>query len=277
MTFFINTNNASWQPTFVSTFSQAVRRWTRDWQPHGEPLSRRPDGTLYNTDTAGARVACPGASAGAEFDTCTTYITSMFGAPQVWTAASPFGDVGFNAAAAERFFLNRGVQGGTIAPNDSSDPFNLPQWGPPENAPVETFNTAIDGAHTAGRWIILLLHSIAPTTSRWYATVEITAITGSITHAKSLGDVWIDTMANVGAYWRGQKVLVTVTPTTSGNTQTWTWTLPPHFPTGKYLRIKVDGGTPSQGGTPLTWDSHGYYEIALDAGSLTLCRNSRPS
>jgi hypothetical protein len=270
MTFFINTNNASWQPTYVSTFTQAALDGHEIANHTANHCHADPDGTLYNTDTAGARVACVGASAGAEWDACTTYITSMLGVPQVWTSASPFGEVGFNASASERFFLNRGVQGGTIAPNDSSDPFNLPQWGPNENDPVETFNAAIDGAHTAGRWVILLLHSVAPTTSRWYATVDITSITGSIAHAKTLGDVWMDTMANVGAYWRGQKTLTAVTPTTSGTTQTWTWTLPPHFPTGKYLRVKVAGGTLSQGGTPLTWDGHGYYEIALDAGSLTL-------
>jgi hypothetical protein len=36
------------------------------------------------------------------------------------------------------------------------------------------------------------------------------------------------------------------------------------------LRITVAGGTPSQSGRALTWNDHGYYEIALDAGSLTL-------
>lgn len=91
-------------------------------------------------------------------------------------------------------------------------------------------------------------------------------------------------MANVGAYWRGQKVLSSVTPMSttgpSGNgptrtptqtqTWTWTWTLPAHFPPGRLLRVKVDGGTLSQRGRPLPWDGHGYYEIALDAGSLTL-------
>ena len=40
-------------------------------------------------------------------------------------------------------------------------------------------------------------------------------VTGSIAHAKSLGDVWIDSMVNVGAYWRGEKVLSTVTPAMS--------------------------------------------------------------
>lgn len=52
--------------------------------------------------------------------------------------------------------------------------------------------------------------------------------------------------------------------------RTWTWTLPDHFPPGKYLRVTVPGGTLKQGGSELVWDGHGYYEIALDAGSVTL-------
>jgi hypothetical protein len=74
----------------------------------------------------------------------------------------------------------------------------------------------------------------------------------------------------VGAYWRGQKLLSSATPTISGNTWTWTWSLPDHFPAARHLRVKVDGGTLSQGGKTLTWDPHGYYDIALDAGALTL-------
>ncbi|HVV53661.1 MAG TPA: polysaccharide deacetylase, partial [Polyangia bacterium] len=53
-------------------------------------------------------------------------------------------------------------------------------------------------------------------------------------------------------------------------TRTWTLKLPPHFPPGKALRVQVGGGTLSQNGKPLPWDGHGYYEVALDAGSLTL-------
>jgi hypothetical protein len=34
--------------------------------------------------------------------------------------------------------------------------------------------------------------------------------------------------------------------------------------------VKVDGGTLKQNGTPLTWDAHGYYEVALDPLSVTL-------
>jgi hypothetical protein len=42
------------------------------------------------------------------------------------------------------------------------------------------------------------------------------------------------------------------------------------FPAGKFLRVTVDGGTLSQSGVIVPWDDHGYYEIALDAGSVTL-------
>lgn len=49
-----------------------------------------------------------------------------------------------------------------------------------------------------------------------------------------------------------------------------TWTLPDHFPPNQYLRVKTDGGTLKQNGSALTWDGHGYYEISLDANSVTL-------
>jgi hypothetical protein len=66
---------------------------------------------------------------------------------------------------------------------------------------------AIDGAETAGRWLIFLIHTIAPTAAIWYAPIDVSVITDSVAHAKSLGDVWIDSTVNVGAYWRGAEDL----------------------------------------------------------------------
>ena len=45
---------------------------------------------------------------------------------------------------------------------------------------------------------------------------------------------------------------------------------PAHFPPGKYLRVTVSGGTLTQAGSTLAWDDHGFYEVSLDAGTLTL-------
>ncbi|WP_437299769.1 hypothetical protein [Sorangium sp. So ce426] len=57
--------------------------------------------------------------------------------------ASPLGDAGWNEPAKSRFFLNRGVQGGTVGPNDNSDPWNLPTMMANGGETAEPFNTAI--------------------------------------------------------------------------------------------------------------------------------------
>jgi peptidoglycan/xylan/chitin deacetylase (PgdA/CDA1 family) len=259
-TFFITSGSNTSSANFDATFTQAVR----DGHEMGNHTVNHCHADLSDCSKA------PTTTLDKEIDDCNSYITGHFGQSAVWTAASPFGDTGYDAPAMTRFFLNRGTPGGTIAPNDNSDPFNLPCHGAVEAETVTSFNNQIDGAETGGRWLIFLIHTINPTSANWYAPIDISVITGSIAHAKSLGDVWIDSMVNIGAYWRGQKLLSTATPTSSGGSQTWTWTLPTGFPPGRYLRVTVDGGTLSQKGMPVTWDPHGYYEIGLDARELTL-------
>ena len=55
-----------------------------------------------------------------------------------------------------------------------------------------------------------------------------------------------------------------------GDKTVWTWTLPGHFPLGKYLRVTVDGSTLTQKGIALPWSLHGYYEVVLDKRELIL-------
>jgi peptidoglycan/xylan/chitin deacetylase (PgdA/CDA1 family) len=260
LTFYITSGNSGDTAGFDSTFTQAVH----DGHEMGNHTVHHCQANLTGCSTGSAT------SLDAELDDCTSYITGHFGQAAVWTAASPFGDTGYDTPDASRFFLNRGVGSGTIAPNDHTDPFNLPCHAAVDSETVDSFNGAIDSAHTAGRWLVFLVHTIMPSTANWYAPIDVSVVTGSIAHAQSLDDVWIDSMVNVGAYWRGQQVVSAATPAASGDSQTWTWTLPAHFPTGKYVRVTVDGGSLSQNGFPLAWDDHGYYEVGLDAGSLTL-------
>ena len=89
-------------------------------------------------------------------------------------------------------------------------------------------------------------------------------------HAKAFRDVWIDTMLQIGAYWRAQKLFTGLTPVQLGRITIWTWQLPEHFPRGKFLRVRVDGGTLRQLRGPLRWDHHGFYEVSLDDGVLIL-------
>lgn len=205
-----------------------------------------------------------------ELDEDSTFITQHYPQKTVWTGASPYGDTGYDADASSRFFVYRGVGGGSIRPNDNSDAFNLPIHLAAQGETAAQFNAVTDAARNAGAWQIFLIHTITPTTAVWFNPVAVADVTGAMNHAKNAGDTWVDSVVHVAAYWRGLKTLAAAKMTTSGTTTTWTWTLPAHAPSGRFLRVTVPSGTLSQKGTTLTKNSHGFFSVALDAGSLTL-------
>ena len=205
----------------------------------------------------------------ADVDAATTFIEQHFGV-KVWTMAAPYGDASYVPLAETRFLANRGVAFGYISANGSNDPFNLPCYLPPQGALASTMNAVLDSSRSAGAWQIVLVHGFTGGNDGAYQPVAIGEFVSSVNHNKAWGDVWIDSMVQVAAYWRAQKMFSAVAPTTSGTDRTWTWTLPDHFPPGKCLRVNVDGGSLKQGGGTLAWNDHGFYEIALDEGSLTL-------
>ena len=262
MTFYINAGHNS-AASFDATWTQAAK----DGHELGNHTAHH-----CHADLTGCGVGAALADPAAEIDANTAYITHHYPQSAVWTMASPYGDTGWSLPAQASHFINRGVGNGTIAPNGTADPFNLPVHMALTGETASRFNAVTDAARAAGHWLIFVIHTISPTTVTWYNPVGIAEVTGGMRHPRSLGDVWIDTVASVGAYWRGQKAFSAATPVVAGDQTTWTWALPAHFPAGKFLRVKVDGGTLTQGagGAPLAWSDHGYYEIALDAGTLTL-------
>jgi peptidoglycan/xylan/chitin deacetylase (PgdA/CDA1 family) len=255
LTFFLVSNNNGTSPT-----------WTQA-QKDGHELGNHTAHHCHDDGTGCAWGTYAG-SLGSELDQCTMHVTQTFGASDVWTTASPYGDTGYASPASTRFLLNRGVGGGQVGANDNTSPYALPCHVAAEGEVASAFNSATDSARSAGKWQIFLIHSLGG--DGGYNPLSVTDVVAAINHAKTAGDTWADSMVHVGAYWRAQKLLAAVTPSTSGTSKTWSWTLPAHFPSGRYLRVKVGGGTLSQGGAALAWSSHGYYEVALDAGSVTL-------
>jgi peptidoglycan/xylan/chitin deacetylase (PgdA/CDA1 family) len=203
-----------------------------------------------------------------DIQAATTFITQQFGT-RPWSLAAPNGAAIYSSLTKGKFFINRGVGNGLIGPGDNSDPFTLPTYIPPTGASTAAFNSQVDGARSAGKWRTMCIHGFTGDGAA-YQPVPVDQFIESVKYAKSTGDMWIDTITNVGAYWLGEKAFGAATTMTSGTDKTWTWKLPDQFPTGHYLRVTVDGGTLKQGGNTLNWDAHGYYEIALDAGSVTL-------
>lgn len=267
MTFYLSSGWADTSPQYEATWRRAVR--------DGHEIGNH---TVHHcmADLTGCAAGTPLADPLAEIDVNTAYITEHTRQRTVPTMASPFGDANWDAIARQRVFLHRDVFQGLVAPNDNTDPFHLPCFmaGAPEFGGIDdqqsTFDGLIDTSRTTDTWVIFLFHTIFPTTNNWFGPVDIGAITGSMQHARSLRDVWIDTMLEVGAYWRAQKMFSALTPITIGPVTIWTWRLPDHFPRGKFLRVQVDGGTLHQLRGPLIWNRHGFYEVSLDAGVLIL-------
>jgi len=199
----------------------------------------------------------------------TTFIMQHLGVTP-YTMAAPNGAAIYTSLANGLFMINRGVADNLIGPNDATDRFTLPCYIPPTGATASMFNAEVDSAQSAGKWRVILVHGFTGGTDGAYQPVPLTEFTSGVQHTISLGNMWIGTVVNVGAYWLGQKAFSQATTTMSGSDKTWTWTLASNFPPGKYLRVTVPGGTVKQNGAALAWDSHGYYEIALDAGSVTV-------
>src|SRR3954469_25980393 len=262
MTFYISSGNSS-ESGYDATWTQAVA----DGSEIGNHTVHHCHADLSGCSFGAATTLAQ------ELEGCTSYIAQHY-APQAtaWTAASPFGDTGYDSADMSRFLVNRGVGGGTIGAgaSDTTDPFNLPIYLAQPADTALNFSNQIDAAHTAGKWLILLVHTINPTSDNWYNPVAVTDVTGGMSHGKGLPDVWNDSVVDVAAYWRAEKMFSALTPAPAGGGSTWTWTLPANFPPGKYLRVTVAGGTLTQGATTLAWDTHGFYEVALDAGTLTV-------
>lgn len=206
---------------------------------------------------------------GADVDEATAFLEDRYGV-QVWTMAAPNGAAVYSGLGETRFMINRGVANGVVMPNDNTDPFTLFCYIPPTGASTSAFNSQVDSARSQGGWRLVLVHGFTGGSDGAYQPVGLNDFTASVEYTKSLADVWIDSVVNIGAYWRGQKAFSAASPTTEGSDQNFTWSLPNNFPPGKYLRVTVTGGTLKQGGNTLPWDPHGYYEVALDAESLTL-------
>ncbi len=191
---------------------------------------------------------------------------------KVYTMAAPGGDPAFGAEATAGHFMNRSLGTSYMRAGNDSSPsaFNTYCYLPSSGAAASTLESNLIDARAAGAWGCMVIHGFKDGGDGAYQPIPFDAFTTTVNYAKGLGDMWLDTFENVGAYWRGQVAFEKNAPATSGTTQTWTWTLPSNFPTGKCLRVTVDGGTVQQGGKTVPWDGHGYYEISLDEGLLTL-------
>ncbi|WP_129575210.1 MULTISPECIES: polysaccharide deacetylase family protein [Sorangium] len=206
---------------------------------------------------------------GSDTDAATQFIKDKWSVTP-YTMAAPNGSDAYVSISQSRFLINRGVSNALISPNDSSNPFKLPTYIPPQNASTAQMDAEVTSARTGKKWRTFCIHGFTGGSDGAYQPIPLNAFLEHVKHVKDFGDVWIGTMETIGAYWRGQKAVSDADSTQAGGATTYTWQLPANFPPGKYVRVTVTGGTPKQNGAALPWNPHGYYEVALDAKSLTL-------
>ena len=188
-----------------------------------------------------------------------------------YTMAAPNGSTSnYNGISGQLFILDRGVNDSLIGPDDNTNMQNLPSWIPPQGAGTAQFNPKADAAQSQGKWQTVCIHGFTGGSDGAYQPIDLNGFVQHVNYVKDKGDVWIATMLEAGAYFLGRKAVKAAQPQAQGSDQVYSWTLPDVFPPGQYVRVTVDGGTLSQDGVPLPWNDHGFYEVALDAGSLTL-------
>jgi peptidoglycan/xylan/chitin deacetylase (PgdA/CDA1 family) len=197
----------------------------------------------------------------ADLQAAEDFFKSTFGVT-AYTMAAPNGDASWASVAPNLMIANRGVSNGLVGPRDSSNAFSLPAYLPPTGAASSVMDSEVNAAKSANKWKIFCVHGF-DSSGGTYQPVDITAMTTTMSNAVKNG-LWAESMMNVAAYWLGQKA-IPASATTSA-----TWTLPAHFPPNMCVRVTTTGGTVKQNGAAVPWNDHGYYEISLDAKSVTV-------
>ncbi|HEU4582975.1 MAG TPA: polysaccharide deacetylase family protein [Polyangiaceae bacterium] len=190
------------------------------------------------------------------------YINTNFGV-NANSMAAPNCAAAWATVAPNVLFQNRGPCGAPIntigaGAADRTSPFAIPAYLPAANEAAATMSAAL----VDGQWRVYVIHGF-DNRNGTFQPIPIANVTGAISTAVSRG-FWVEGMTNIGAYWQGQK-LISAAATTSA-----TWTKPARFPANMCLRITTTGGTVTQRGQVIPWDDHGYYQIGLDAGEVTI-------
>lgn len=198
------------------------------------------------------------------------FIMSQY-AVTAYTMAAPNGNSGnYTSIAQQLFIIDRGVRDALIGPDENVNLLDLPSYIPPTGAGTSQLNPKVDAAQNDGKWLTVCIHGFSGGSDGAYQPIDLNGFVEHVEYVKDKGDVWIGSMLDVGAYFIGRKAVAAATAEMQGDDQVFSWTLPNVFPPGRYVRVVVDGGTPSQDGVPLPWNEHGFYEVALDVGTLTL-------
>ena len=205
-----------------------------------------------------------------------------FGVP-VLTFAYPFTEVtpSLEARVAKTHFLARGGYGGglyVMTPDSNPDWANLASHMTMTNQPMETYQSWIDEDSQKQGWLIFMIHGLEGTVSGWQPITK--KMFGQILDALQAKDkdIWVDSLLNVGCYFRAEKIFEKAEVKQNDKEKTWKWDLPNRFPK-TVLKVKIDASGAASapaleltqdGKTALVADKDGFYPVDFAQKKLIL-------
>jgi peptidoglycan/xylan/chitin deacetylase (PgdA/CDA1 family) len=194
-------------------------------------------------------------------------LEQTFGHP-IPSFAYPFSAItpALKAKIEKTHLLARGGAGPLILPDADPDWLNLVSQVTLTETKVDVYKGWIDEAVSKGAWSIFMIHGLEGTT--WgYSPIKKADFSAMLEHVKDK-DLWVAPFGEVGAYFRAQKLL----EKTKGSAGKWEWKVPPLFPKGIVLKVKIDPAKQElrQKDTPIKPDAKGLCAVKFDEGSLQL-------
>lgn len=166
-----------------------------------------------------------------------------------YSFAAPNGTA-VSSGVTNMFLSVRSVAGGSMSPGDTG----ALAWLPSDVASTSNWSPA------AGKWKVICIHGFDG--DGYQANYSASQFTTTVKSALSAGS-WVTTVTNVAAYQVGQSLM-------KAGGSSIKWTKPAIFPPNMCVRATTTGGTVKQKGAEVPWNDHGYYEISLDAGEVTV-------
>jgi peptidoglycan/xylan/chitin deacetylase (PgdA/CDA1 family) len=164
--------------------------------------------------------------------------------------------------------LARGGSGNPIPSEGEPDWLNLPSQATTTEGKLETYQGWIDTALEKGAWSVFMIHGLE---GSGYTPIKKETFSGILDHLKNK-DLWIAPFGETGAYLRAQKIFEKVKGGPSAGGAKWEWKVPPVFPKGVLLKVRVDAATQElvQKDVAIRPDAKGFCSFRFDEGSVTL-------
>jgi len=198
-------------------------------------------------------------------------LEQAFGHPLV-SFAYPFSAItpALKAKIEKTHLLARGGGGPLIPAGVEPDWLNLVSQVTLTETKVDVYKGWIDEAETKGAWSIFMIHGLEGT--RWgYSPIKKADLAATLDHVKDK-DLWVAPFGEVGAYFRAQMFLEKVKGTPAPGGMKWDWKVPPLFPKGIVLKVKIDPARQElrQKDTAIKPDAKGLCAVRFDDGALQL-------